>query len=389
MNALVLENTVHGIMIGIKHFSFYPTNSVPRPELSWTSFLERTLKTPQGHLARLYKKYKAKFKYHSHNNDVWLLITDFGNKANTILSSLLDKTYKVSSPEQFEFTDAQKKRVYEKYSVEDGLVINLLFHWLKEKLSCRRSDSYYQCEGKGVKKAFNRLKRKATKYRYIYKTDVYSYYASIDQVKLSGLLEEELQDKEVVHLIMSIVRASERYEKENASTKGIPLGCSLSMLLAEFYLRKLDKHFEKQSSDYYYQRFNDDIIVLSKTKRSLRKSIKHIHQILREHGLHIRREKTYIGKTSDIISYLGYRLLKNMPVGASKERKRRAKERQYHRKKYERRKTSDLWERNTDHRGASWRGKQPRKALADVRHRHNGSIISNEFGCGGSKGKGF
>ena len=237
-------------MIGIKHFSFCPTNSIPRPrrDLSWTSFLERTLKTPQGQLAQLYKKYKAKFKYHSHNNDVWLLITDFGNKANTILANLLDKTYKISSPEQFEFTDSQKKRVYEKYSVEDGLVINLLFHWLKEKLSCRRSDSYYQCEGKGVKKAFNRLKRKATKYRYIYKTDVYSYYASIDQVKLSELLEEELQDKEVVHLIMSIVRASERYEKENASTKGIPLGCSLSMLLAEFYLRKLDKHFEKQLS---------------------------------------------------------------------------------------------------------------------------------------------
>jgi hypothetical protein len=47
--------------------------------------------------------------------------------------------------------------------------------------------------------------------------------------------------------------------------QGIPLGFSLSPVLAELYLLKLDRAFD-QNRDFYYQRFNDDTIVLTKTK---------------------------------------------------------------------------------------------------------------------------
>ena len=90
--------------------------------------------------------------------------------------------------------------------------------------------------------------------------------------------------------------------------RGIRKGSSLSPLLGELYLSELDRAFKGRENT-YYQRYVEDIIVLANSRRELRNSIREIKQILRRHKLQTRYAKTYIGKASEPIIYLGFRLL--------------------------------------------------------------------------------
>jgi RNA-directed DNA polymerase len=140
---------------------------------------------------------------------------------------------------------------------------------------------------------------------FVFRTDVKSYYASIDHDILLGLLEQVVPDKRVLDLIGQYVRRTiydcGLYEDVE---RGISLGCPLSLLMGAFYLRLLDERVEK--TGLAYARFMDDWVILAPTRWKLRAAIRLVNQTLAE--LHVQQhpDKTFIGRISRGFDFLGY-----------------------------------------------------------------------------------
>ena len=99
----------------------------------------------------------------------------------------------------------------------------------------------------------------------------------------------------------------------------LPLGCSLSPLLAEFYLYELDSYFAGRADKWHYQRFADDIILMAKTNHTLKRGIRAVRRLLHRSWLTVRYKKTFKGRLDEVVCYLGYRFFSGTAVGVSRE----------------------------------------------------------------------
>ncbi len=78
--------------------------------------------------------------------------------------------------------------------------------------------------------------------RFVLKTDVKSYYASIDHHHLLDRLAVPIKDKAVLNLIGQYLRrTAERGGEFFDYDRGISLGCPLSPLIGAFFLDDLDR----------------------------------------------------------------------------------------------------------------------------------------------------
>lgn len=199
----------------------------------------------------------TKLQFTSHNHPYFQVSID--NIAEQVFSWSW-----VFSPSQEFFIEGGRK--LNSYYFEDHVAIRLLIEYLKTILCNQLCWNYFQKKGAGRVKASKELVRNLRSNKYVYKTDVYSYYAQICHLRLYEKLSEVL-GKQLVCFVLSCLRV-EKYKR--LRLRGIPLGNSVSYLIAEFYLRELDQHFASRSSEYHYQRYNDDIIILTRSKRSLK-----------------------------------------------------------------------------------------------------------------------
>ena len=85
--------------------------------------------------------------------------------------------------------------------------------------------------------------------------------------------------------------------------RGIALRGPLSQFFSAIYLKPLDDAFDKMNV--FYLRYQDDIIILCKTKRSLNRCKRRMMEVLHERGLKLSRKKSRIGKTDTSFHFLG------------------------------------------------------------------------------------
>jgi hypothetical protein len=135
---------------------------------------------------------------------------------------------------------------------------------------------------------------------FVYKTDVNSYYASINH----DILIQQVKSIDWTHHLLETVRAyCERTILRIGSSlhckSGIPKGGSLSPVLGALYLTPLDYAMERwiARGDCFYARFQDDIILVSRKRHVLRRMRKEMFQILDELRLSLRPEKTFVGRS--------------------------------------------------------------------------------------------
>ncbi len=92
---------------------------------------------------------------------------------------------------------------------------------------------------------------------FVFRTDVKSYYASIDKDILFSILGRHVLDGRVLNLLRQYVRRTVYdgglYEDVE---RGISLCCPLSPLMGVFYLKLLDERMEETGLP--YARFVDD-----------------------------------------------------------------------------------------------------------------------------------
>lgn len=96
--------------------------------------------------------------------------------------------------------------------------------------------------------------------KYIIRTDVKSFYESIDQEKLSALLnKEQALTATSRRMIAQILR---EYAYLSSSSHGIPRGIGVSPYLAELYMQEFDAKIKEHPDVVYYARYVDDIIII-------------------------------------------------------------------------------------------------------------------------------
>ena len=147
----------------------------------------------------------------------------------------------------------------------------------------------------GAKEAARQALAQLAANRFVLRTDVKSYYASIDHVLLMDRLARYVRDRIVLNLVGQYLRHTvERGGWFWDYERGISLGCPLSPLIGAFFLAELDERMA--SSGVFYVRFMDDILVMAPTRWKLRRAVAAVNQVLGALRLEKHPDKTFIGK---------------------------------------------------------------------------------------------
>lgn len=107
--------------------------------------------------------------------------------------------------------------------------------------------------------------------RYFVKFDIKKYFPNIDHEILKNQLKKIFKDKKVLEAYFEII---------DSTDKGLPIGNYTSQPLANLYLTPLDRYIKETLKVKYYIRYMDDIVILSKNKRQLKKIIKPIKEYI-------------------------------------------------------------------------------------------------------------
>jgi hypothetical protein len=164
---------------------------------------------------------------------------------------------------------------------------------------------------------------------WILKTDIKSFYESIDR---NRLIDKFKNDSILSYYSLFLLKKLFSNSLISISN-GIPRGMNISATLSEIYMRKFDKWVRRCEGVFYYARFVDDIIIFVNSLYNMKTLINNINIRLSElaQGLVINRDKTqlfegltlmqldietYVKLNNDnSLEYLGYKFNKNNEKG--------------------------------------------------------------------------
>jgi RNA-directed DNA polymerase len=153
--------------------------------------------------------------------------------------------------------------------------------------------------------------------QFVFRTDVKSYYASIDHDVLYSQLAGGIDDPRLLDLLRQYLRRTVYddglYEDV---TQGISLGCPLSPLMGAVFLDMLDRRME--TTGLAYVRFMDDWVVLAPTRWKLRAAIRVVNQALAELKVQQHPHKTFLGWIAAGFEFLGFRYNSTGLAGVAK-----------------------------------------------------------------------
>ncbi len=177
-------------------------------------------------------------------------------------------------------------------------------------------DHYPDCthikDSGGVQGALTKVRDAMLDYAHLLKSDIHSYYDSIDHKVLAKQLSQLIHCPILLDLINQYCARTEiRDGLYYSITKGIPKGCALSPQIAALYLKPLDEALNQHG---FYVRFMDDWVVMIRTKQQLRKVVRLTHQILHRLKCAMHPDKTFIGPIKRGFDFLGINFI---PKGAS------------------------------------------------------------------------
>ena len=207
----------------------------------------------------------------------------------------------------FDTIKIKSKNVYMINSIEKSLILRLLSNNIK---SC------YNISVKSREQIVTNLisfLRESSPY-HIHRFDIESFYESIDRESLFKKIKDDgiLSKKSIILLRLFF------QELTNKSIPGLPRGLRLSAILSEFALKYIDLGIRSTDGVFVYERFVDDIILITDTniqKKDGRAILEDkLPSNLKLHA--INSKKTYFGRVAkpndkevskeNIFSYLGY-----------------------------------------------------------------------------------
>ena len=272
-----------------------------------------------------------------HNHDVWDLRWHWNEVRPDLLQQLAEGTYRLSPTRMVRI----EGDCFEVWSSRDSLVLKAVSIVLSRQWHTVLSQRCFHLAGRGGAKAALRqvmdqvhqacahsVAQQNTHSeaplpsqppKFIFKSDVKSYYASINHDILVKQLRDLIDDPFLLDLVCQYVRRTVVKDGIYRNVQqGIPLGCSLSPLMGAVYLKPLDEAMEK--TGLFYARFMDDWVVLAPTRLKLRKVARIINQVLNQLKVWQHPEKTFVGRVAKGFDFLGYHLAPNGLSMANKTR---------------------------------------------------------------------
>lgn len=159
----------------------------------------------------------------------------------------------------------------------------------------------------GLKGTIRRVQRALGQHHYVFRTDVKSYYASIDHNRLMDQLAEHVTDRDTLNLLWQYMHRTVEFGGTFREIKrGIPAGCSLSPLMGAFHLHALDVEMTTQHAGCFYIRYMDDILILAPSRWRLRRAIAGVKGHLIALDLELHPDKTSMGPIARGFDFLGY-----------------------------------------------------------------------------------
>ena len=205
-------------------------------------------------LEQAYQWLCQKRSHYHFNGDIWQLRRWWSEKKAYIQKLLLAGQYRFRELRLIRGKD----RDVEWWSSLDALVLKAISLVLGEHLKPHLSDRCFHLAGTGgMKAAVRQVSQHLGEHKFVFRTDVKKYYATIDHNVLFGLIRKLVDDEAVLELIRLYLR---RFVSDGGNyvdiLQGISLGCPLSPLMGALYLKPLDDLLAELGC--FYVRFMDD-----------------------------------------------------------------------------------------------------------------------------------
>jgi RNA-directed DNA polymerase len=235
------------------------------------------------------------------NADVWHLRFHWAREKVGLFKQLRKRRYQFSPLQVVQKADGE---IIHLWSARDALVLKALSLLLAEVLPISPACTHVKGHG-GLKSTVRRVHEQRPNYRFVLRTDVRSYYASIDHFLLMEQLAKYIKDKFILNLLWQYLhRMVEHGGLYREIQCGISRGCPLSPLIGAFFLSELDQTF--QQDGLFYVRYMDDILILAPSRWTLRRAVKTLNQGLANLKLEKHPDKTFIGRVEKGFDFLGY-----------------------------------------------------------------------------------
>ena len=267
-----------------------------------------TSKWSQPHLLReatlLCHRAYQKYKWTSHKHPFWLFYWQWKTHAPQLINRLIQGRYQPQPMIAYYFGGETEPY----WPHVDRVIQRILYVLIKPTFKYIIEKTCLHLGGpSAIKKAAHHIEQalKQTPYRYIIRTDIKSYYSSINHSVLKKQIRAEFDDPRVIHQLCNIIDVPIDYGGYLRTPQtGISRKSSFSSFFAALYLKPLDIWCASHPH-IFYCRYNDDIILLCRSKRQCAKAKRALKNILNQLKLRLAPTKTKIGLIDKGFHFLG------------------------------------------------------------------------------------
>lgn len=173
-----------------------------------------------------------------------------------------------------------------------------------------RTGSYGFRPGLGCKDALRKVDELIKQgYTHVVDADLQSYFDTIPHERLMALIEQQIADSRVLHLLRQFLKQDILHEMQRwTPTGGTPQGAVISPLLANLYLHPLDCLLEQHG--YHMVRYADDFVILCQQADQAESALGIVKAWVLENELTLHPDKTHVGDCRQVgqgFEFLGYR----------------------------------------------------------------------------------
>lgn len=264
----------------------------------------------------LFAKIHRQKHYANHNHDVHLMAREIDDWLVTGINSIVDGSYTPRFLKRHYFPDEMVDQLH----LSDRILQHILLKQLKPTFSHVMNPNCYHLHGpSGVKLATARIQQALLEDnpQFIIRADIKSFYKSIQHHLLKQDVRHHYDDPKVQAMLEQVItNPIETPRGYKNADHGIALRGPLSQFFSGLFLKPLDDAFA--TMDVTYLRYQDDILILCKTKRQLTRCRRRMMEVLHQRRLTLSSKKTRIGSIDTGFHFLGIHYLGTRPSNNTK-----------------------------------------------------------------------
>ena len=225
-----------------------------------------------------------------------------------LLEKLKNKTYKHGGYTTFYISEPKVRkieksryidRIVHRWVVDNFLELYFVPQFIYSSFACLKNKGMHK-SAKYVQEKMQHCKRIWGEY-YILKMDIAKYFDNINKNILLDIIKRKIKDENILWLIKEILFSQKR-------EKGLDIENYTSQMFANIYLNEVDQYVKHKLKIKYYCRYLDDSVLMVKTKKEAKETLKKIQIFLKEKLELELNKKTQIFKNKQGVNFCGYKI---------------------------------------------------------------------------------